>query len=118
MTLSSISSAYLSSALLPAVRQTQSQLATLEVESSTGEYANLGLQLGGQSGYELSLKAQNEILQAITTANGVTQTNLASAQSALSSIYSSAQTAASGLLTSTAGANSASIMQTLGQSQL
>ena len=48
MTLANVSSAYLSSALLPAVRQTQTQLSTLEVESSSGQYANLGLQLGDQ----------------------------------------------------------------------
>jgi flagellar hook-associated protein 3 FlgL len=119
MSVSNVSSSYLASALLPAVRQTQSQLATLEVESSTGEYANLGLQLGNQSGYELSLKTQVDLMQAMTTANGVTETNLTSAQAAMSSIYSSAQTAASGLVSlAIGGVSSASEAQTLGQSAL
>jgi hypothetical protein len=68
MTINNVSSAYLNSALLPAVRQAQSQLSTLETESATGQYADLGLQLGGQSGYELSLRTQDDLLQTLTSA--------------------------------------------------
>ena len=118
MSISNVSSAYLASALLPAVRQVQSQLATLEVESSTGQYADLGLHLGSQSGYELSLRTQDDLLQALTTANGVTQTNMSTAQTVLSSILSSADDAASSLLTFTPGHNSAAALQSMGQSQL
>ena len=118
MSISSISTAYLNSALLPSVNQAQSQLATLEVESSTGQYADLGLQLGSQSGYELSLRSQDDLLQTMTTANGVTKTNLTAATSALTSIQSSAQTTAATLVTWTTGTNNSSTLQTYGQSQL
>jgi flagellar hook-associated protein 3 FlgL len=115
--MSTVSSVYLSSALLPAVRQAQSQLATLEVESSTGQYANLGLQLGSQSGYELSLRAQDDLLQAMTAANGVVALNMSSAQSALSSILSAAQSAAQSLVQSPPGSDPATL-QSQGQSHL
>jgi flagellar hook-associated protein 3 FlgL len=118
MTISSVSSSYLATAMLPAVQQAQTQLANLEVESSSGQYANLGLQLGDQSGYELALRSQDDLLQAMTTANGVTQTNLSTAQTALSSMLSSAQSAASSLTAWTSSDNSGATLQTLGQSNL
>ena len=118
MSVSNISSSYLAGALLPAVRLAQSQLATLEVEATTGQYADLGLQLGTQSGYELSLRTQDDLLQALTTANGVTQTNMSASQTALSSILSSAHNSASTLLTFASGTVSSGSLQTIGQSQL
>jgi flagellar hook-associated protein 3 FlgL len=118
MSVANVSSSYLASALLPAVRQAQTQLATLEVESSTGQYADLGLHLGSQSGYELSLRTQDDLLQALTTANGVTQTNMSTSQTVLSSILSSADDAASSLLPFAAGTNNSPTLQSLGQSRL
>jgi len=118
MSISSISTAYLNTALLPSVNQAQSQLATLEVEASTGQYADLGLQLGSQSGYELSLRSQDDLLQSMTAANGVTKTNLAASTSALTSIQSSAQSTAATLVTWTAGSNSPSTLQNYGQNGL
>jgi flagellar hook-associated protein 3 FlgL len=118
MTLASISTSYLNSALLPSVRQAQSQLANLQVESTTGEYADLGQQLGVQSGYEMSLRTQDDLLQTMTTANGITATNLSSAQSALTTIQSAAQSAASGLLSWNADSASSISLQSYGQSQL
>ena len=118
MTINNVSSAYLSSALLPAVRQAQSQLSALETESATGQYADLGLQLGGQAGYELSLRAQDDLLQTLTSANGVVATNMSTAQTALSSILSSAQSAAQNLTQSSAATGSGSSLQTLGETNL
>ncbi len=118
MTYATVSSAYLSSALLPAVRQTQSQLANLEIESSTGQYADLGLQLGAQSGYELSLRSQDDLLQAITAANSVTASNLSTAQSALSTILSAAQTAAQTLASTSSSTGAVAAQQSLGQTNL
>ena len=57
--------------MLPAVNQTESQLTSLSIESTTGEYADLGLQLGDQSGYELSLRNADDLLQSITSANAM-----------------------------------------------
>jgi flagellar hook-associated protein 3 FlgL len=118
MSISSISTAYLNTALLPSVNQAQSQLATLEVEASTGQYADLGLQLGSQSGYELSLRSQDDLLQTMTTANGVTKTNLNTATNALASLQSSAKSTAASLVGWTTGSNSSSILQSYGQNQL
>jgi flagellar hook-associated protein 3 FlgL len=118
MTLSTISTAYLNSALLPAVRQAQSQLATLEVESTTGQYADLGLHLGPQAGYELSLRNQTNLLQAYTTANGITSTKMATAQTALTSIATGAQNTAKSLMTWSPGANSNVTLAIYGKSSL
>jgi flagellar hook-associated protein 3 FlgL len=118
MTINNVSSAYLSTALLPAVRQAQSQLSTLETESATGQYADLGLQLGGQSGYELSLRTQDDLLQTLTSSNGIVATNMSTAQTALSSILSAAQSAAKSLTQSSAATGSATSLQTLGETNL
>jgi len=119
MSISSISTAYLNSALLPAVNQAQSQLASLEVEASTGQYADLGLQLGSQSGYELSLRSQDDLLQTMTTANGITNSNLSAASAALTALKSSAQSTAATLVTWTSsGSTNTSILQNYGQNAL
>jgi len=118
MTIASISTQYLGNAMLPAVTQAQSQLTTLEVESSTGEYADLGLQLGSQSGYELSLKNEYDQLQTMTTDNGIATTNLSAAQAALDSIRSGAQGALTSLTGLTSVSDNASTLQTLGSTSL
>ena len=98
--------------------QAQSSLATAMTERSTGQYANLGLELGEQSGYELSLKEQVGHLQTLTTNNSLVSTSLSTAQSALSAISSSAQTTLNDLTTWTPGANSGASLQNIGQSAL
>jgi len=118
MNVNSVSSQYLSNAMLPAIQQAQTQLSKLEIESSTGEYADLGLQLGNQSGYELSLRNDDDLLQALTSANGVTSTDLTTAQTALGSLLSSAQTAASGVTSWLVDGNSSAGLQTVGESNL
>jgi len=113
-----VSTAYLGTALIPAVSQAQTQLSQLEIESSTGEYADLGLQLGDQSGYELSLRNQNNLLQALTTSNSLATTNLAATQSALTALATQAQTSAQDLINARSTTNTAAIMKTLGQNSL
>ena len=98
--------------------QAQSQLTTAMTEESTGQYADLGLQLGDQSGYELSLKEQVGLLQTLTTGNSVVSTSLSTAQNALSAIQSSAQTTLNDLATWTPSANSGASLQNMGQSAL
>ena len=71
-----VSTNYLANSFVAPVMQAQSQLTSAMTEMSTGEYANLGLQLGDQSGYELSLKEQVDQLQTLTTGNSVVSTNL------------------------------------------
>ena len=118
MTINFVSTAYLAQAMLPAVNHAQSQLATLETESATGQYADLGLHLGAQSGYELSLRGEDDLLQTLTTTNQVAQTNMTAAQSALSSTVSTAQTAAASLATLANGGSGSQSLQLIGQANL
>jgi len=111
------SQALATSLVLPAM-QAQSSLTTAMTEESTGQYADLGLQLGEQSGYELSLKEQVGQLQTLTSNNSIVSTSLSTAQSALSAISSSAQTTLNDLATWTPSANSGASLQNMGQSAL
>lgn len=96
---SSVSTQYMSSLLLQSITQTQSTLATKSVEESSGQYADIGLQLGDQSGYELSLRNENDLLQSYTTSNSVVTTNMTTAQDSLNSILTSAQSVQTNLTT-------------------
>ena len=58
-----------STALKIKLRAEQSALASAEVEVTTGQYSDLGLQLGDQSGAELALRNQTEALQTLTAAS-------------------------------------------------
>ena len=119
MSASTISSSFLATALLPSIAQAQSQLSSLEVEATTGQYADIGLQLGDQSGAELSLKNQNDLLQTLTTGNALITTNLTTTQDALDSILTDAKSAASSLTTwSSVAADAGSTLQTLGANGL
>ncbi len=113
-----VSTQFLANSLVAPVMQAQSQLTTAMTEESTGQYADLGLQLGDQSGYELSLKEQVGLLQTLTSGNGLVSTSLSTAQSALSTISSSAQTTLNDLATWTPSANSGASLQNMGQSAL
>jgi flagellar hook-associated protein 3 FlgL len=113
-----VSSQFLANSLVAPVMQAQSSLTTAMTEESTGQYSDLGLQLGEQSGYELSLKEQVQQIQSLTSNNSVVSTSLSTAQSALSAISSSAQTTLNDLTTWTPGANSGASLQNMGQSAL
>jgi flagellar hook-associated protein 3 FlgL len=113
-----VSSQFFANSLVQPVMQAQSSLTTAMTEESTGQYANLGLQLGEQSGYELSLKEQVGLLQTLTSNNNLVSTSLSTAQSALSAISSSAQTTLNDLATWTPGAISGASLQNMGQSAL
>jgi len=113
-----VSTQTLANSLVGPIMQAQSQLASAMTEMSTGEYANLGLQLGDQSGYELSLKEQVGELKALTSGNSLVSTSLSTAQSALQAIQSSAQTTLNDLAAWTQGAGSGAELQNMGQSAL
>jgi flagellar hook-associated protein 3 FlgL len=113
-----VSTHALANSLVAPVMQAQSQLTNAMTEESTGQYANLGLQLGDQSGYELSLKEQVGLLQTLTSGNSVVSTSLSTAQSALQAIQSTAQTTLQNLAAWTPGANSGASLQNMGQSAL
>jgi flagellar hook-associated protein 3 FlgL len=113
-----VSSQYLANSLILPITQAQSALVTATTEESTGQYADLGLQLGDQSGYELSLKERVSLLQSLTAGNSLVSTNLATAQSALTGISSTAKTTIADLTSWTSSANSGATLQTMGQSAL
>jgi flagellar hook-associated protein 3 FlgL len=113
-----VSTNYLANSLVSPVMQAQSQLTSAMTEESTGQYTNLGLQLGDQSGYELSLKEQVGQLQALTTGNSVVSTNLSTAQNALSAIQTTAQTTLNDLAAWTPVGDSGPSLQSMGQSGL
>jgi flagellar hook-associated protein 3 FlgL len=113
-----VSSQALAMSLVQPVMQAQSSLTTAMTEESTGQYADLGLELGEQSGYELSLKEEVGQLQTLTSNNSIVSTGLSTAQSALSAISSTAQTTLNDLATWTPSANSGASLQNMGQSAL
>ena len=98
MTVGFVSSNYLGTALLPAVGQADLQLTKLQTESASGQYADLGLQLGGQSGYELSLRNADDLLQTVSTSNTMVNGRLTTASDALSSILTTAKSTQSTLV--------------------
>jgi flagellar hook-associated protein 3 FlgL len=89
--ISSVSTRSLASSLIGQIQNIQTALSQDQVEATTGQYADLGLQLGEQSGYELSLRNQYNLLQGLTTANSIVSTNLTTTQDALTSMSQSAQ---------------------------
>jgi flagellar hook-associated protein 3 FlgL len=113
-----VSTSFLANSLVGPVMQAQSSLTNAMTEMSTGEYANLGLQLGDQSGYELSLKEQVGLLQTLTSGNSVVLTNLSTAQNALSATQKSAQTTLDNLAAWTPVGDSGPSLQNMGQSAL
>jgi flagellar hook-associated protein 3 FlgL len=118
MSPNSVSSQYLATSLVQPVTQAQAALTTAMTEESTGQYADLGLQLGDQSGYELSLKEQVQQLQTLTEGNSLVSMNLSTAQTALGSMSSSAQSTLADVIAWTPSANSGVTLQTMGQSAL
>jgi flagellar hook-associated protein 3 FlgL len=118
MSLPSVSTLSLATALSPAIERIQSTLSQAEVETSTGQYADLGLKLGEQSGYELSLRNQSDHLTALTAANSVVSTNLASTQNVLTSISQSAQNVINQLTGWNPADGSGFVLQNLGASAL
>ena len=113
-----VSTQFLANSLVAPVMQAQSSLTTAMTEESTGQYADLGLQLGDQSGYELSLKEQVGQLQTLTSGNSLVSTSLSTAQAALTAISSSAQSTLNDLATWTPSVNSGATLQNMGQSAL
>jgi flagellar hook-associated protein 3 FlgL len=107
MTVTSVSSHYLTSSLLPSIQQTEATLASDGVEMSTGQYADIGAHLGDQSGYELSLRNDNELMQSLTASNSIVTENLTTAQDTLDSVRTSASTAQSDLTAWTANSTTA-----------
>ena len=114
-----VSTYALGTSMLSGLARTQNELTKLTGESSSGQYVDLGLQLGDQSGYELSLRNQTNLLQTLSTANNLTVTNLSAAQTALDAIRATAESAVKTLTSTTAGSSGAgTTLQTTGTNAL
>lgn len=114
----SISTQYLWSSMQLSVTQLQSELATAQSESTTGQYADLGLQLGAQSGEEISLQNENGILQTLTNSNALVTARMSTTTSALDSLRTDAQNALNSLTEWTQGTDAGLTLQTLGANGL
>ncbi|WP_158816248.1 flagellar hook-associated family protein [Methylocapsa sp. S129] len=113
-----ISTQYLSSSLQLSILKLQTQLATAQNESTTGQYADLGLQLGSQAGQEISLQNENGMLQTYTNTNAAVATSLSTTSTALDTLRTNAQNTINSLTEWSGETDSGSQLQTLGSSGL
>jgi flagellar hook-associated protein 3 FlgL len=112
MTISSISTASLTSVLSQSVSSLQSQLANAELELSTGQDADVGLTLGVTTSQSLSLQQQQSYLQTLTTTNNTAATRLSTTQNVLSSMQSNAQDFLNSLIENNGITTTTSALQT------
>jgi flagellar hook-associated protein 3 FlgL len=115
---SSISTQTIASMLRQSVLQMQSDLATGETELSTGNYTDLGLALGAQTGQSVSLQTENSVLQSITDTNQTAATRLNTTQNILGNLQQSAQNLLNSLVQGNGFTSGAAAIQALGQSDL
>jgi flagellar hook-associated protein 3 FlgL len=113
-----VSTQYLSSSLQLSILRLQSNLATAQTESTSGQYADLGLQLGTRSGQEVSLQNENGLLQTYTDTNSAITTNLSTTQSALDTLRTNAQSALNNITQWSGETDTGTELQTLGASGL
>jgi flagellar hook-associated protein 3 FlgL len=115
---SSVSTDYLATIMRQPVQRAQAALASAEVEASSGQYADLGLRLGAQSGHELSLRNEVDALQSTTSANGIVATNLGVTTTALDSIRANAQNALRDVTVWLSGTDTIGDLRTIGATGL
>jgi flagellar hook-associated protein 3 FlgL len=113
-----ISTQSITSSLRQSILQMQSQLTASETEMTTGNYADIGLALGAQTGETVSLQAENSLLQTITDTNQTVGTRLSTTENVLSSLQSSAQNLLNSLIEGNGSTSNASTIQASGQSDL
>ncbi|MGO8798169.1 MAG: flagellar hook-associated family protein [Roseiarcus sp.] len=114
----SVSTQYMWSSMQLSVAKLQSELLTAQTESTTGQYADLGLQLGVRSGEEISLQNENGALQTFTTNNALVTTRLGTATTALSTLQTDAQNTLNSLAEYVPEIGQGSSLQTLGANGL
>ena len=113
-----ISTFSVSSALRQSVLKMQSELANANQEVSTGNYADIGLSLGAETGESVSLQSQGALLQTITSTNSVVSTRLSTTQTILSSLQTSAQNLLNSLIEGNSSTTNAGDLQAAAQSDL
>lgn len=118
MTSSYISTQSMSSSMRQSILKLQSELATSQTELSSGNYADIGLTLGAQTGQSISLQVENSWLQTMSNTNTAVSARLSTTQNALSNLQSSAQDFLNSLLAGNGSATNANATQTAGESNL
>ena len=113
-----ISTQYLSSSLQLSIMKMQTELATAQNESTTGQYPDVGLHLGAQAGQEISLQNENGLLQTYTTTNASVATKLSTTSTALDTLRTNAQNALNNLTQWNQDTDSGAQLQDLGASGL
>lgn len=113
-----ISTQSISSSMRQSVLRMQSELAANQTELSTGNYADIGLTLGAQTGQSVSLQTENSFLQAISDTNTAVSTRLSTTQNVLSSLQSSARNLLNSLIETNGATSTASTVQTSAESNL
>ncbi|MCM2291381.1 flagellar hook-associated family protein [Allorhizobium sp. BGMRC 0089] len=92
MKTSSISSQTIQNAMRLTISDAQKQMVDLQKEVTTGEYADVGTQLGAQTSSAVDLTRDSLRLQSLSDANSIADTRLSASQAALDQILSAAQT--------------------------
>jgi flagellar hook-associated protein 3 FlgL len=113
-----ISSQSISSSMRQSVLRMQSELAASQTELSTGNYADIGLTLGAQTGQSVSLQSESALLQTISNTNAAVSTRLSTTQNILSSLQSSAQNLLNSLIETNGATSSAGTIQTTAAASL
>ncbi|VFU06943.1 flagellar hook-associated family protein [Methylocella tundrae] len=113
-----ISTQSISSSLRQSVLKMQTELAASETEVSTGNYADIGLSLGSETGQSVSLQAETSFLQTISDTNSSVSTRLSTIQNNLSEMQTSAQTLLNSLLATNGATTSAVTAQSTGSNSL
>ncbi|MGG7516286.1 flagellar hook-associated family protein [Allorhizobium undicola] len=91
MKTSNISSLTIQNAMRLTISDAQNQMVEAQKEVTTGQYADAGTELGGQSSMAINLNRDSLRLQSLIDTNSLVTQRLASSQNALDSIASSAQ---------------------------
>ena len=91
-----------------AIRTLQKEMALAQTELTTGRKADLGEQLGYQTGAVISLTAEQSRIEAQINSNAVVSTKLDASQAAMTSVSQAAQTFLSALVTASQSGASAS----------
>ena len=113
-----ISTQNLSLSMRQSVLQTQSNMATAQKEVASGVYADLGMQLGGQTSNAISLAQQSAQLTSLTASNALATTRLSATSTAIDTIMSTAQSLSENLVSDGTDGSISSTIQAQSQSSL
>ncbi len=113
-----ISTQSISTSLRQSVLQLQSDLSNVQTQVSTGNYADIGLTLGNQTGQSVSLQADNAFLQTISVTNSKASARLATTQNSLADLQSSAQSMLETLVGSNGATTDAATVQSTAAADL